>query len=75
MEHYIKTTKLYTPVEEWPFPKATINDELVQAIMNFDENQYKNDCVRHYKLLGGCETGKATDLVRELIYKKCYGDT
>lgn len=74
LEHYIETTKLYTPVEEWPFPKATTNDLLVANILQFDETKYEKDCKRHYELLGGCETGRATELVCECIYSKCYGE-
>ncbi len=68
LEHYAATTKLYTPVEDWPFPKATTNDELEKNILCFDEEKYKADCARHYKMLGGCETGKATEYVCSYIY-------
>ena len=69
MEHYIKTTEVYTPVSEWPFPKAVTNDELVKNILTFDAEKYKLDCKRHYETLGGCETGRATELVGEYIYQ------
>lgn len=72
LDHYVRTTKVYTPVKDWPFPKAVSNDELVRNILEFDEEQYKEDCKKHYVLLGGCETGKATKLASELIYKKCF---
>lgn len=75
LQDYINTTAVYTPVEEWPFPKATTNEYLEQAILYFDEVQYKIDCERHYKQLGGCESGNATKMVCGLINKKCYGDT
>ena len=72
LEHYVKTTRVYTPVEEWPFPKAISNDELEYNILNFDEERYKVDCKKHYESLGGCETGKATELVCERIYNHCF---
>lgn len=68
LEHYIETTDLETPIDKWPFPKATSNDELEAAILNFDEDKYKEDCTRHYQELGGCETGNASALVCEYIY-------
>lgn len=74
LEHYIATTDVETPVSEWPFPKSTNNDELEKNILNFDEDIYKNACKKHYADLGGCETGKATQLVAEYIYGKCYGE-
>ena len=75
LNHYIETTKLYTPVSEWPFSLARNNGELERNILSFDEEKYRTDCKAHYELLGGCETGKATKLVCELIEKKCYGET
>ena len=67
LQHYIDTTAVYTPVEEWPFPKSTSNEELKNAIVNFDDAKYKKDCDYHYKQLGGCETGKATEFVCDYI--------
>lgn len=72
LDHYIKTTEVYTPVEEWPFPKATNNDELEANIMNFNIDQYKLACKQHYKKLGGCESGCATKLVCDRIYQYCF---
>lgn len=73
MEHYIATTDVETPISEWPFPKSRNNEELEKSILEFDEQKYKENCERHYKELGGCESGRATELVGEYIYEKCYG--
>ena len=73
LEHYVKTTQVYTPVEEWPFPCSVNNDELEKNILEFDEEKYAAACKYHYDSLGGCETGKATQLVCERIYEQCYG--
>lgn len=72
MEHYIATTDVETPVSEWPFPKSTNNDELEHSILNFDEEKYKKDCEEHYRALGGCESGRATEMVGDYIYKTCF---
>ncbi len=74
MDHYIATTKVYTPVEEWPFPKSRNNDELRQSIIDFDETKYKEDCKKHYLNLGGCETGEATKLTCERIIDICQSN-
>ena len=71
LEHYIKTTQVYTPVEQWPFPSSTNNDQLEKTILEFDEEAYAAACRRHYEELGGCETGKATQLIGDRIYEKC----
>jgi CDP-glycerol glycerophosphotransferase len=73
LEHYVETTEVYTPVSTWPFPQATDNDKLVENILTFDEQKYKSACMRHYQELGGCETGKATQLVCERIEQVCFG--
>ncbi len=67
LQNYINTTAVYTPVESWPFPKSTSNDELETAILQFDENEYREACDRHYNELGGCGTGKATSFVCDYI--------
>lgn len=72
LEHYIKTTQVYTPVEQWPFPCSTDNDRLEQTILEFNEADYAAACHRHYQQLGGCETGKATELVCQKIYAQCF---
>lgn len=73
LEHYVATTDVYTPVAEWPFPKAVNNDELERNILEFDEEKYAADCKRHYEALGGRETGKASQMVCERICEQCFG--
>ena len=74
LDHYVATTDVYTPVSEWPFPQSVNNDELEKNILEFDEEKYAADCKRHYEALGGCETGKATELVCQRIYEQCFGE-
>lgn len=73
LDHYVATTDVYTPVSEWPFPQSVNNDELEKNILEFDEESYAAACKRHYEDLGGCETGKATELVCQRIYEQCFG--
>ena len=71
LQHYIDTTEVYTSVEDWPFPKSTSNDELIDSIVNFDEEKYKKNCKKHYEALGGCETGHACEMVCKRIAEVC----
>lgn len=71
LKHYVETTDLYTPVSEWPFPIAESNEELVENINGFNEENYRKNCKNHYELLGGCETGRATEIVCDWILEKC----
>jgi len=72
LEHYVATTDVYTPVSRWPFPQSVNNDELESNILNFNEEEYAAACKYHYEELGGCETGKATQLICERIYNHCF---
>ena len=49
----------YTPIESWPFPLASENDELAQVIGNFDEAAYHAAVDRHHAELGSTESGTA----------------
>lgn len=71
LDEYIRTTRVYTPIEDWPFPIAKNNDELVSNILNFDYGEFNKKCDDHYRLLGGVETGKATELVCNKIMSIC----
>lgn len=71
LDHYVATTEVYTPVCQWPFPQSVNNDELERNILEFDEEKYALACKQHYEALGGCETGKATELVCRRIYEQC----
>lgn len=68
---YSKKRDFYTPVKKWPFPIAENNSELFDNILNFDEDYYKTSVERHHKELGSYETGKASEIVSELIEKSC----
>lgn len=74
LQHYIETTDLYTPVSEWPFPIASTNEQLVKNILDYNHEKYISDCDAHYKLLGGCESGQATELVCDRIQGLCSDD-
>ncbi len=71
LDHYVETTEVYTPVDQWPFPCSVNNDELERNILEFDEKKYALACKKHYEALGGCESGKATELVCQRIYAQC----
>ena len=73
LKHYVATTDVYTPVSQWPYPLAEDNDQLEKNILEFDEEKYTADCRAHYAALGGCETGKAAQLVGQRIYEQCFG--
>ena len=40
----------------------------------YNHEKYISDCDAHYKLLGGCESGQATELVCDRIQGLCSDD-
>ena len=71
LQEYIRTTELYTPISDWPFMIADNNQQLADNIKNFDEKKYKEKCLEHYKMMGGCENGDATLKACDWIIGKC----
>ena len=57
----------YTPIENWPFPLASNNDELAQVIADFDEDAYHAAVDRHHEELGSTESGNAARQCAERI--------
>ena len=49
----------YTPIESWPFPLASDNDDLARVIEQFDEDAYRTAVARHHADLGSTESGTA----------------
>lgn len=66
---YKKEVDFYTPIEEWPFPKAITNAELTEKILTYDETDYVKALQIHQEKLGCCETGGASESVADLIFR------
>ena len=60
----------YTPIDDWAFPYAKTNEELVSLIRDFDEKKNFQKVQRHLDLLGSCENGHATEKVCDIIEKQ-----
>jgi CDP-glycerol glycerophosphotransferase len=56
-----------TPIEDWPFPLATNERELAQAIHDFDAAAYRRSVERHHTDLGSFEQGTAAAQVCDII--------
>ena len=63
----------YLPVEEWPFPLAASNDELIENIMSFDFDSYEQKVKAHHEAVGSFETGNACNIVKSIIDKHIDG--
>ena len=57
----------YLPPEQWPYPIATTNDEMIENIRMFDLDQYLKLLDQHYIDSGSYEKGTACKTVLQLI--------
>ncbi len=67
IEEYNNERGFYYPLEQTPFPIARNNDELIQNILNFDYENYKQKVEDFLKEKGCMEDGHASERVVELI--------
>lgn len=73
IKQYRIERNFYTDINQWPFPLAEDNQELINNINDFDENRYIDDIRKHHKNLGSFEDGHATENVCNLIEVICSG--
>lgn len=71
IESYKADRNFHTPIEEWPFPVASNNEELQKNIRNFDEKKYAQDIDLHHRNLGSYEDGHAAERVSDFIIGLC----
>ena len=67
MEDYQRMRGLKDWFSKVPFPICYDNDELIQAIKDFDAQKYQNDIERFNHLYGSLENGEATQKLLERI--------
>lgn len=69
INNYMVKRGFYLPVEEWPFPLAYSNNELIANIKAFDFVSYYKKVRAHHEAVGSFETGNACQMVKDIIYK------
>ena len=69
VKKYQDEQEFYTPIEEWPFPLAKTNEQLMENIIKFDEEKYKQAVKKHHEDLGSYETGTACEQFCNLVLK------
>ncbi len=72
LDYYLNEDRgVYTPIETWPGILCHTNEELEQAILNFDEAEYVKKVEKHHRDLGSYETGTACEQVCKRIAEVC----
>ncbi|MBE6588774.1 MAG: hypothetical protein E7643_01220 [Ruminococcaceae bacterium] len=59
------------PLEKWPYPMASSNEELVEKILSFDSEDYKARVDAHLTDVGAYDKGDASSAVAEIVKKYC----
>ncbi|WP_158558791.1 CDP-glycerol glycerophosphotransferase family protein [Mitsuokella sp. AF21-1AC] len=72
LSSYKKERNFHTPIDEWPFPLAENNEEMVRNIENFNSDIYKERIFEHHRALGSYENGTASEQIGRLIKAICY---
>lgn len=70
-KEYGENVGFLTPIETWPGILCRTNEELEQAILNFDEAEYVKKVEKHHADLGSYETGHACEQVCKRIAEVC----
>jgi CDP-glycerol glycerophosphotransferase len=70
LEKYRKECGFWTQPEEWPFPIAKTNEDLIRNILSFDNDSYITKVKKHHKDLGSYETGNAAENLYNYLFSK-----
>ncbi|MGL5583226.1 MAG: CDP-glycerol glycerophosphotransferase family protein [Cetobacterium sp.] len=65
---------LYFDIEKLPFESVLNNEALSEAILGFDEDDYRDRLDQFLEGVGSYEDGKASERVGNLIQKICKGE-
>jgi len=68
LDEYKKKQGFYTPIEDWPFPLAKTNEQLMDIINKFDQEKYIIAVKEHHAVLGSYETGTATKQLCDILF-------
>jgi len=74
LSYYENKRDFNKPIRTWGFPVCENNTELIDAILNFDENDFYKSMVKHHSENGSFEEGHTTEDVCRIIESICYGD-
>lgn len=72
-KEYENDRGFYSPVSEWPYPKAHTQDELTAQILRFDEGRYRAELNAFLEKYGSCDDGHASERVAGKIWEVIGG--
>ena len=75
LDEYIANRGFDEDIDTWGFPVAVTNQALIEAILQFNEQSFKNAMQSHHEKLGSYEKGTATQAVCDMLAKKLEEDS
>lgn len=73
LKQYERKRAFYVDIEKWGFSLCPTMKTLIEAIEDFDEQEFKSRMLYHYNLLGGYDDGHASEKVASFI-KRYIGE-
>lgn len=70
---YAEKPGFYAAPSEWPYPKARTEQEFLECIKNFNEENYMHDVDCFLEKYGSCDDGHASEKVVERIMEVIEG--
>jgi len=74
LAYYENKRDFNKPIRTWGFPVCENNDELVNTILSFNEDDFCKKMYKHHEENGSFEEGHTTKDVCEIIDSVCYGN-
>ncbi len=72
LDNYMNNDRSFAyDFEKWPYPIATSNNELLERIVKFDQNEYNTKVELHLTDAEAYDNGTASEQVAEIIAKLC----
>lgn len=71
LEEYAKERDYYFDLTKLPFPLSQTNDELLEKILNFNQDEYLKELTAFKEYHGFCDTGHASEHAANWIIDKC----
>lgn len=72
---YVNDRNFYFDIHKMPFRLSENNEQLLEALENFDQKSYGEELARFNATIGFRETGKAADAVADRILEELNGKT
>lgn len=70
LSEYQSDRDFHNPIDTWGFPLARSNKELSEIILNFKEEVFEENMVKHHESLKSYEDGTATKRISRLILQR-----